>query len=453
MSNYKAKVVKIHSGPAADDHLVRVSESLMRKWGISANQPIHYRFGTFRTRVRLSPAKQVRRMRISKSLAAAMGLSRNAKLRAVYSPSSHTLSVGPLIGVLMPRVSTKAKDRPFGDMTDFCLELTAAAKKQGAFVYFFPPSGIEENRDTLQGWAYEGGWRQKSFPLPDVIHNRLTSRKLENLPEVQQLFKKAKQRGAHVFNEKYVDKTEVFAALKPRADLAKYLPESHPYNGFETLRTMAGKYSTVFLKPAKGSLGKGIIRISKTSSGNYVCLFSEQRGTRKASYATLAKVYAAVSHRIKRQKYQIQQGIRVIKAGGRPADFRALVQKDVSGKWAVTSIVGRIAGANQIVTNLAKGGTIAPASEAIARSNLLNGKKKALAELRRAALAIAEGIESTIQAHFGELGIDLALDQSGRIWLIEVNSKPSKNDNTLTEGKIRPSVKKLVEYARYLSKH
>jgi hypothetical protein len=33
-----------------------------------------------------------------------------------------------------------------------------------------------------------------------------------------------------------------------------------------------------------------------------------------------------------------------------------------------------------------------------------------------------------------------------------VNSKPSKNDNTtLNEGKIRPSVRMIIQYARYIS--
>ncbi|MNJ53594.1 Endospore coat-associated protein YheD [compost metagenome] len=72
--------------------------------------------------------------------------------------------------------------------------------------------------------------------------------------------------------------------------------------------------------------------------------------------------------------------------------------------------------------------------------------------MQKTALEIAQGIDKYIPAHFGELGIDLAVDTSGRIWLIEVNSKPSKNDNTpIGDSKIRPSVKQVIEYARYLS--
>ncbi|GJM79743.1 hypothetical protein D3C76_1583060 [compost metagenome] len=91
--------------------------------------------------------------------------------------------------------------------------------------------------------------------------------------------------------------------------------------------------------------------------------------------------------------------------------------------------------------------------DAIARSSLPQGVKgKVASRLKKAALDIAQSVDAQIPAHFGEFGIDLAVETSGRVWLLEVNSKPSKNDNTpMGEGKIRPSVKQVIEYTRYLS--
>ncbi|KAF4325395.1 hypothetical protein G195_000922 [Phytophthora kernoviae 00238/432] len=138
---------------------------------------------------------------------------------------------------------------------------------------------------------------------------------------------------------------------------------------------------------------------------------------------------------------------------GRPVDFRALVQKNRTGKWSVTSIVARIAGGSHYVSNLARGGSLSTVKEAVAKTQLSgSAKASAYAGLHTAALDIAKGIEGAIPAHFGELGIDLALDTSGKVWLLEVNSKPSKNDNTpLSESKIRPSVKAMLEYSTYLA--
>lgn len=458
MSKVKVKV-KVGSLPSSlhpGDHTVWVSAALLRKWGIGAHQTVGLRFGAFRSQVKVVPEKKAGYVRISPGLAASMGLPGATTLRAVYRPQSKTIVVGPLIGVIMSRASAKDPARPFGDTTAFCRELVDAAKKQGAFVYFFPPSDIGADHSTIHGWTYAGGsWRRGVFPVPDVLHNRLTSRRLENLEQVQRLFRESKSRyGTHVFNEKYLDKTEVFAALGPRPELKRYLPESHAFGGFDTLKSMASRHRIVFLKPVRGSLGKGIIRIARSETGGYACHFSEQNGTRRLSFPSLAKVYAAVSQRMGRQKYQIQQGLLLAAVDGRPIDFRALVQKGHTGDWQVTSVVGRIAGPNRFVSNLAKGGTIAPMKTAVARSNIPPGRRGiAMNMLRKAALNIAKGIDSAIDAHFGELGVDLAVDKGGRVWLLEVNSKPSKNDNTqLTEGKIRPSVKTLVLYARHLTR-
>lgn len=119
----------------------------------------------------------------------------------------------------------------------------------------------------------------------------------------------------------------------------------------------------------------------------------------------------------------------------------------------MTSIVARIAGGNHFVSNLARGGTLSSVKDAVSKCLLPSEvKNTAYVKLHRASLDIARGIDNLIPVHFGELGIDLAMDNSGKIWLLEVNSKPSKNDNTpLNEQKIRPSVKRLLEYCCYLS--
>jgi hypothetical protein len=292
-----------------------------------------------------------------------------------------------------------------------------------------------------------------TVPAADVFYNRLTSRKLENKPSVQHFLKEVKSSfGSQFFNEKFLDKTEVFDALAHDPSLSRYLPESHLFKNYAMLKTMCARHPVVFLKPIRGSLGKGIIRISRTESG-YQSLTAQVGGTRKQSYTSLAKLFASLSGKMKTTRYQIQQGLNLIEIEHRPVDFRALVQKNLTGKWNITSIVGRTAGSQHFVSNLARGGTLSTVKEAVARATLpAQVKGKIAGRLQKTALDIAQGIDKYIPAHFGELGIDLAVDSNGKIWLLEVNSKPSKNDNTpIGASKIRPSVKQVIEYARYLS--
>lgn len=454
MQKSKVAIQVINPGLLPDD-TVMLGEMYMKQWKIPEGQPVVLKFGAFRQPVKVVPVARYDGMRISQQLARRMGIPAGASLRILYRPVSSTLSLGPLIGVLISRDYPGMPDRPFGAITQFCKELVEACRLQGAMAYFFTPDQIGESANYIEGWVCPAGkWFRQTMPVADVINNRLTTRKLENRSSVQRFMKETKARHqTHFFNEKFLDKTEVFDSLKQDLSLTRYLPESHLLGSYSTLKAMCSRYPVVFLKPIRGSLGKGIMRISRTEGGGLLALSTTAGGTRKQQYANAQKLFSAISGKMKTVRYQIQQGLQLIDIQKRPVDFRALVQKNSKGKWTITSIVGRIAGNHHFVSNLARGGTLTTVKGAIARSNLAPGtsRQEAAGRLQRAALEIAAGIDAHIPAHFGELGIDLALDTSGRVWLLEVNSKPSKNDNTpLNDNKIRPSVRKLIQYARYL---
>ncbi|MBB6672328.1 YheC/YheD family endospore coat-associated protein [Cohnella nanjingensis] len=453
MPTPKIDVQVISSGVMADDVLM-LGESVMKQAKIPAQQHLVLQFGSFKQSVTVVSVPRYDGLRISHSLARRMGIQTGTPLRMQYRQATRTLSLGPVIGVLVSREYPQQPDKPFGSITMFCRELVTACRNQGAFVYFFTPDGIGGQGGNVEGWVYQSGWHKTTLPAPDVVNNRLTSRKLENRPSVQKFLGEIKQRhGAQVFNEKFLDKSEVFSALKTDASLQRYLPDSHSLLNYTMLKSMCSRYPVVFLKPVRGSLGKGIIRLSRAGQEGWQASFTTTGGAKRQTYPNLLKLFSAISGKMKTVRYLIQQGLTLIDAGGRPIDFRALTQKNATGKWTVTSIVGRTAGNQHYVSNLARGGTLATVRDSVAKSNLpLASRKDASARLHRAALDISRGIETHIPAHFGELGIDLALDTSGRIWLLEVNSKPSKNDNTpLNEGKIRPSVRMMIQYARYLS--
>ncbi|AHV96634.1 YheC/YheD family protein [Paenibacillus sabinae] len=453
MSKLKIPVHTVYSG-ILQENAVMLGDRLIKKLKIPAHGPILLAFGSFRQEVTVIPVPRSDNLRVSEGLARKTGFKARNVLNASYSSGSRTLRLGPLIGVLVSREHPERPERLFGPITLFCRELTNACHAQGAFVYFFTPEALESTGSSITGWVYDEGWKQSKLPIADVINNRLTTRKAENKPSVQHFLSEVKSRyGTHFFNEKFLDKSEVFEALRRDPSLQRYLPESHLLGGFAILKKMCGHYPVVFLKPVRGSLGKGILRISREEGGGYRLQSTTPLGTRKQSYPTLTKLYQAVAPKMKTTRFQIQQGLPLMEIGRRPVDFRALVQKNGTGKWNVTSIVARTAGNNHFVSNLARGGSLSTVREAIGKSSIPPGaKESANLQLPRAALAIAKGVEANIPAHFGELGIDLGMDQSGRIWLLEVNSKPSKNDNTpLNDTKIRPSVKQMIQYCRYLA--
>lgn len=453
MSKSKVPIQIVRSSSLAEDSLL-LGERCVKLLKIPENRKIWLGFGSFRQQVSVISVPRFNGLRLQSSLAQRMGLLSGMQLRVSYKPELQTMRLGPSIGVLISRIESETPDKPFGAITAFCQELADAAHIQGAYITVFAPDHWSADHNTIDGWIYDGSWRKFASPVPDVISNRLTSRLLEDQPSVQHFMKDVKSRfQCSIFNEKFLNKTEVFQGLMNDDDMQSYLPESYPFTGLKQLKSMCAKHPVIFLKPIRGSLGKGIIRISRQQDGAFSCFKTTVNGVRKTIFPSVAKLFASMAGKLRATKYQIQQGISLIENEGRPVDFRALTQKNALGVWSVTSIVARIADSQQFVSNLARGGSLGTVKEVVSISAMPpDAKTDAHARLQQAALGIARSVDSQIPCHLGELGIDLALDTQGKVWLLEVNSKPSKHDTTpLGEGKIRPSVRQLLQYARFLS--
>lgn len=435
------------------DEYMHMSASLIRRLRIPVHRPLTLIFGSRRLKLSVSPIDRSKGffLRFTDRIAEQLGLIDGDLLRLTYDRRTQTLKLGPLIGVLLPRQYASA-DRPYGSMTAFCQELHVASRIYGGLVYFFTPDGITSS-EVIGLRSASRRFVRMQFPIPDIVYNRLTTRKLENTDSVQQFFTEVKsRRQGHVFNERFLDKNDVFYALARNASIRQYLPESHLFTNFAQLNNMSRRYRSVFLKPVTGSLGKGIIRVTR-ANGRILCQYASMNSTITRTSSSLKKAFVTIRSKVQGKRYLIQQGLTLISIQDRPVDFRALVQKNSKGKWTLTSIVGRIAGSRNFVSNLARGGTLCTARSALAQSNLPSSLLAAVyVRLKRAAVEIAEALDAEMPWHFAELGIDLAVDVHGKVWLLEVNSKPSKMEGTpISSGKIRPSVKKTLLYSRLLA--
>lgn len=320
-----------------DQHDVLMEEALIKKMKVPTHQYLTLRFGSSKSIIKIIPDSKNKGLNFSRELAQKLSLHEGAALRLHFNPSLLVLNMGPVIAVLMSRYGGMASGKPFGVNTAYCQELAEASQIQGGFVYFLTPKQIDTSKALQSGWCYYNGWRKMSFPYPDVVHNRLGSRKQERSDKVQSFVKMLKNKyNSKFFNEKFLNKSEVFQALKQTPALRPYLPESYPFRNYQMLKTMCRKYTTVFLKPITGSLGKGIIKIIRQPGNTYTCHFSSINGTKKINYSSLPRVFRAISGLLKSRRYQIQQGLNLITNHGRPVDFRVLVQKNLEGTWSIT---------------------------------------------------------------------------------------------------------------------
>ncbi len=387
-------------------------------------------------------------IRLSRSVAQQLAIPDGVRLHLHYDRASKTLVLGPLLAILVSR-RQQGKEM-FGQLTPFCREVIQTARMKGAYAYVMSVQDVQLNQEKIRGWVYRNhSWISSNFPFPHAIYNRLGSRSQEKRENIQEIMGGLKGKGCKIFNEQFLNKWQVYQALSSIPSVSYYLPETVVYHGYQSLKQMLDKHAIIYVKPTDGSMGRGIYRIRRHPRG-YLCQHSTLTGSVSRIYKNINALYQGMSPRISKIPYLVQQGIRLISQGGNPIDIRVLIQKNRQGKWGITSMVARTGSNRNIVSNIARGGNIGSVKQTLRR---LPGPKPSITQVRSAALQIGNALEKSMAGHYAELGIDLCVDTSGKLWLLEINSKPSKTEDTLHPAHHgpRPSVVRMVDYTFHLA--
>lgn len=186
------------------------------------------------------------------------------------------------------------------------------------------------------------------------------------------------------------------------------------------LDMMMAKYKTVYVKPDIGSLGIGIFKLKRLESG-FDLKEIVKRKQLSHHYQHLSAAYARMV-KSSNGKLIIQQGIKLDKVNNRSYDIRAMVQRKPRGSWSCNGFLVKVGNSGKIVTNFYQGGKIQSIRWLCKQQKLTNEQsEQRIGKLTTAALDISSAL-SKRKAGMHELGIDFALDQSGRLWVLEVNS-------------------------------
>ncbi|GAA4711968.1 YheC/YheD family protein [Brevibacillus fulvus] len=454
MSYVRAMIQAIKVDQAeADLYLPR---NLIRKWQLPA--AISVQFGNKVIKADVKETKAMQSIRANSRLVRSLHLPLGNSLQLRYAADQHRLVFGPLIGILLSSIQPHNQDAPFGPFTPFLNEIAEICRKRGMVACAFCTEHVDWEKQTLRGLVQlDGTWRMTTLPLPQCIYNRLTSRRAERTDQVGAWIQRCKEFRIPFFNEQFLNKWNVHKALEHDARASDYLPKTIIYQTAKDLADMLTQHRLVYAKPTSGSMGRGIFRIQRTAGG-YSLTKATDQGSVTKNFKKLDNLHQYLVQRKKGKVYLLQQGLRLIGFRRKPVDFRVLVQRNRRGEWAVTSLIARL-GQNSVVSNIARGGSMLPALQALRLCGPWQTMNRPDTQtLKKVALQIARSLESSLEGHYAEFGIDLGVDIYGRIWLLEVNSKPSKSisavqmtvDTVEAPRRPRPSVFRTLDYAAYL---
>jgi len=355
-------------------------------------------------------------------------------------PQGHKNS--PVIALLTEIKEDNGPD--FGKVHSFCEELHQGISELGGSFYVFSLKGFSDV--GVEGFYYdddEDEWKKASLPFPNVVYNRISSRRTEHSKGFKGFLNKLDSLGISIFNHRFLSKWEIHEFLLKEEHLHPYIPETYLFSE-EMLDSMLERHNELYIKPVHGSQGRHIIRLLKEDD-LIKASFSTVQPKELPAYTNAHKLARALFHKVEKQLYIIQQGINLSELNGRRMDFRVLCHKNEQNFWKVTSIVARVSAEQYFVSNIARGGEVMRPAYTL---SLIFGKEQAkqqLALMKELALETAEAISQHAEGLTGELGIDIGIDIRGNLWLIEANSKPSKNFEE-RGAKIRPSTKAIIEH-------
>lgn len=343
--------------------------------------------------------------------------------------------IGPVIGIFTSSCRRGSR-RPFAGLTARFRRFIALAREMGAIAYVFTPKGIHWQSKIIRGYTYLPAgkghrWVRGAFPFPDVVYNRVPTRKAERRKSVREArLRLLAEPGLDLFNPEFLDKWSVYQILSKDETLRAYLPATTPCTGAASLLSFLREHGRVYLKMADGSLGKGTVRVELLKGGGFGWHATRPGG--HMVHRTLrkeAQLRAALARLRRGRRYLMQKAVPLLKTGGRPFDIRALVQKDAHGRWLVTGMAARIAGRGQITTHRPRGGSRARLSPLI--RSIFRDEAKArhiTQELHRVIVRAAEVFDRATGDRHGELSMDVGLDAAGHPWIFELNSKPAVFD-------------------------
>lgn len=295
-----------------------------------------------------------------------------------------------------------------------------AGLKYGLSTCFFGLRDISWIKNQVHAFIFvKGKWVQRGLPIPKIIHNRAIFTTKQNWNRSKRLV----DRGIILFNfwNRY-GKLYIANVLKEHSSFTSHLPVTLPFTA-ENLNHIMEQSTSFFLKPNKGTVGEGIIKLDKEEEATWLVSYRVGKQLVRHPFQE-NELYHKVKKTVGKNEYFLQETIPLATFQGSPFDIRVSVQKNGEGVWGITGMMGKVARTGHFLSNVAQGGKVMKVEELLSEYPHLS-KEKEVKKISDVALSMVEYLSGIIP-HLADVGFDFGIDEKGHPYFIEMNGRDQR---------------------------
>lgn len=346
-----------------------------------------------------------------------------------------TTAIHPHLGIL---VNYRSHSFPPFSEKGFFKILSVQGKKLGIEVTVFSPFTILWHRNKVIGFRYDmkkKSWVKGIYPIPSLLYDRIFFTSKEQVQRFYDAIHRLKEEHqSMLLGRGLPGKWKVYNMYKDVESLTPFIPETVHYNNEQKWNKKLLKYGSLFFKPASGSHGRGVVkvtflkdRIDVKGRTAYNQLFSK-------TFRSFFSCDSWLKKFIGQRNYIYQPYLDLSTTTNTPFDLRVLVQKNGKGIWEETGRAIRIGKNGGLTSNLHGGGSATDANKFLHQYY----SKEQTELIDQQIITINNHLPQVLEEKYGpllELGIDVGIDQQGRVWIIEANSKPGRRSFQLLNNR------------------
>ncbi|WP_409304521.1 YheC/YheD family protein [Peribacillus sp. SCS-155] len=304
-------------------------------------------------------------------------------------------------------------------------EIAKASAQHDITVYRFSPENIDTQNDLIKGeWfdIHSGIWLPASFPVPPFIYDRLFQGMMNSSERTREKIKWLKDHSTFL-GYGLPGKWEVFQSVARLSGLKVFFPETSKIYESRDIWAELHKHGRIMLKPEFGSGGMGIYLLSKDKNSVRIRMTKKDGGYER-TLSNVDQIERWFSVLLSESPYICQQYLELSNRENRPYDVRLFLQKDERNIWTERGRGVRVGSKHAVTANLAAGAKAIP-FQSLLRSYPADIQKRIENSISVIKRTLPQELEKRFRRLF-ELGIDIGIDRSGKVWILDINSKPGR---------------------------